>query len=37
MFEWATGIPILDYITGNEDEGYDEENPKYDLVEEIVE
>ena len=37
MFEWATGIPILDNMTGNEDEGSDEENPEENLVEEFLE
>ena len=37
MFEWAPGVPILEHITGNEDEGYDKENPEDELVEEIVE
>ena len=33
IFEWAPGIPILDDMTGNEDEGSDEENPEDELVE----
>ena len=37
MFEWAPGIPILDDMKGNEDEGYDEEKYEDDLVEEILE
>ena len=37
MFEWAPGIPILGYMTGNEDKGYDKENPEDELVQEIVE
>ena len=33
MFEWATGIPVWYNMTGNEDEGYDEEKPEKELVE----
>ena len=37
MFEWATGIPILDDTTRNEEEGSDKEKPEDNIVEEIVE
>ena len=33
IFEWAPGIPILDDMTGNEDEEYDEENSKKNILE----
>ena len=37
MFEWAPGMPILDNMTGNEDAGYDEENPEDEFVDKIEE
>ena len=37
MFEWATGIPILDYMTRNEEDGYEKYKPEDNIVEEIVE
>ena len=37
MFEWSTGIPILDDTTRNKEEGSDKEKPEDDIVEEIVE
>ena len=36
MFEWSTGIPILDDTTRNKEEGSDKEKPEDDIVEEIV-
>ena len=37
IFEWAPGIPILEEMIGKEYELSDEENPKDEIVEEIVE
>ena len=37
MFEWATGIPILDDMTRNEEDGYEKYKPEDNIVEEIVE
>ena len=37
MFDWVSGITIMDYITINEEEESNEENYESEFIEEIVE